>query len=144
MADGTEVPLAARTVLALERANELSSMKMRQEAETRTMKGDASAMKLDTHDCKILRCLVNNFSTTHTPPVAEADAPSAGTRLLTTKWTETVRVRVRDPIVRAKEYRILLTPTDRIIKVTAGVRFGRKGLHPDLFKSYSFDRYTPP
>ena len=121
MADGTEVFLAERNVLALERANELSSMKMRQEAETRTMKGDDSATKLDTHDCKILRCLVNNFSTTYTPPVAEADAPTADTRLLITKWTETVRFRVRDPIVRAKEYRILFTPTDRIIKFTAGV-----------------------
>ena len=30
-------------------------------------------------------------------------------------------------------------PTDRIIKFTTGVRFGRKGLRPDLFKSYSFE-----
>ena len=36
-------------------------------------------------------------------------------------------------------YDILLVPTSRILKYSAKVRFGRKGLHPDLFKTYTFE-----
>ena len=36
-------------------------------------------------------------------------------------------------------YGILFVPTSRILKYSAKVRFGRKGLHPDLFETYMFE-----
>ena len=88
---------------------------------------------------KILRMLVNDFSATYTLPVAESESPSADTRILTSQWLPTVRRRVADAVTRAEIYDILFVPTSRILKYSAKVRFGRKGLHPGLFKTYTFE-----
>ena len=142
LADGIEVSLALRTVRAAERANELSvqQLRMQYEASQRAIKTEKEGSdKHDTHDMKILRMLVNDFSATYTPPVAESKLPSADTRMLTSQWLPTVRRRVADAATRAELYGILFVPTSRILKSSAKVRFGRKGLHPDLFKTCTFE-----
>ena len=59
--------------------------------------------------------------------------------MLTSQWLPTVRRRVADAVTRAELYDILFVPTPRILKFSARVRFGRKGLYPDLFKTYTFE-----
>ena len=142
LADGAEVSLALRTVLAAERANDLSVQQLRMQHETsqRALKSEKDASsRHDTHDMKVLRMLVNDCSASYTPPVAESESPSADTRMLTSQWLPTVKRRVADAVTRAEMYGILFVPTSRILKYPAKYRFGRNGLHPDLFKTYTFE-----
>ena len=142
LANGAEVPLALRTVLAAERANDLSvqQFRMQHEASQRALKSEKDASdRHDTHDMKVPRMLVNDCSASYTPPVAESESPSADTRMLTSQWLPTVKRRVVDAVTRAEMYGILFVPTSRILKYSAKCRFGRNGLHPDLFKTYTFE-----
>ena len=142
LADSAEVSLALRSVLAAERANGIGvqQLRMQHEAGQRAIKTEKDASdKHDTHDMKILRMLVNDFSASYTPPVAESESPTADTSMLTSQWLPTVRRRVADAVTRAEIYDILYVPTSRILKFSAKVRFGRNGLHPDLFKTYTFE-----
>ena len=141
LADGGEVSLQQRQVRASEiraaaavKANEIQLSKIRNDDD----KLEKDSDKYDSNDFKILRMIVNDFSASYTPPVAHDPKPSADTRTLTSKWVETVTDRVKDPIIRAREYDIMFVPTRRIIKLTARVRFGREGLHPDMFRAYSW------
>ena len=141
LADGGEVSLQQRQVRASEiraaaavKANEIQMSKIRNDDD----KLEKDSDKYDSNDFKILRMIVNDFSAVYTPPVAHDPKPSADTRTLTSKWVETVTDRVKDPIIRAREYDIMFVPTRRIIKLTARVRFGREGLHPDMFRAYSW------
>ena len=142
LADGAEVSLALRTVLSAERANDLSVQNLRMQHETsqRALKAEKDASsRHDTHDMKVPRMLVNDCSASYTPPVAESESPSADTRMLTSQWLPTVKRRVVDAVTRAEMYGILFVPTSRILKYSAKCRFGRNGLHPDLFKTYTFE-----
>ena len=142
LADGGEVSLQLRQVRAAEsraaaavKANEIQMSKIRNDDD----KSEKDSDKYDSNDFKILRMIVNDFSAVYTPPVAHDPKPSADTRTLTSKWVGTVTDRVKDPIIRAREYDIMFVPTRRIIKLTAArVRFGREGLHPDMFRAYSW------
>jgi len=89
LADGAEVSLALRAVLAAERANDIGvqQLRMQHEASQRAIKTEKDASdKHDTHDVKILRMLVNDFSASYTPSVAESESPSADTSMLTSQW----------------------------------------------------------
>ena len=119
---------------ALVRANEIQMSKIRNDDN----KSEKDSDKYDSNDFKILRMIVNDFSAVYTPPVAHDPKPSADTRTLTSKWVETVSDRVKDPIIRARDYGIMFVPTRRIVKLTARVRFGCEGLHPAMFRAYSW------
>ena len=141
LADGGEVSLQLRQVQAAElhakalvRANEIQMSKIRNDDN----KSEKDSDKYDSNDFKILRMIVNDFSAVYTPPVAHDPKPSADTRTLTSKLAGTVSDRAKDPIIRARDYDIVFVPTRRIVKLSARVRFGREGLHPDMFRAYSW------
>jgi hypothetical protein len=70
---------------------------------------------------------------------ALAEEPSASSAVAITGWQATLARRVNCLLERAEKYRLRFTPTTFILRLTAKHKFGRKGLHPDLFITYSFD-----